>query len=200
MPVVDVVNWMARRSVKWSWRTRIFIGAKVNQHLLHEASRGTCGDCAGAPQGQGEERSERPGRKLWKQKGTGRAPCRARFARLSGVMAARSTTKAARLQLRAAEEDAAGALRSALSAKLASRAHGCRCVGSGRRTRPNRCWRCGQAESHESALLVAHGENANLERASRKRPSITLAAPNVLQPYDVLKHDLLLLSRMRCSA
>jgi len=35
---------------------------------------GTCADCAGAsPQGQGEERSERrQGRKLWKQKGTGR--------------------------------------------------------------------------------------------------------------------------------
>jgi len=34
-------------------------------------------------------------------------------------MAARSTTKAARLQLRAAEEMLLGALRSALSAKLA---------------------------------------------------------------------------------
>jgi hypothetical protein len=44
-------------------------------------------------------------------------------------------------------------------------------------------------------LLVAHGENANLERASRNVQGVTLSAPSGLQPYDVLKHDLLLLSK-----
>ena len=47
----------------------------------------------------------------------------------------------------------------------------------------------------KSALLVAHGENRNLELASRNVQGVTLAAPNVLQPYDVLKHDLLVLSK-----
>ncbi len=46
-----------------------------------------------------------------------------------------------------------------------------------------------------SALLVAHGENSNLERASRNIEGVKLAAPSVLQPYDVLKHDLLVLSK-----
>jgi hypothetical protein len=47
----------------------------------------------------------------------------------------------------------------------------------------------------KSALLVAYGENTNLERASRNLDRVKLAAPNVLQPYDVLKHDLLVLSK-----
>src|SRR5260370_41165036 len=47
----------------------------------------------------------------------------------------------------------------------------------------------------KSALLVAQGENANLERASRNIEGVTLSAPSGLQPYDVLKHDLLLLSK-----
>jgi large subunit ribosomal protein L4 len=47
----------------------------------------------------------------------------------------------------------------------------------------------------KSSLLVAHGENRNLELASRNIEGVKLAAPNVLQPYDVLKHDLLVLSK-----
>src|SRR5260370_33724446 len=47
----------------------------------------------------------------------------------------------------------------------------------------------------KSALLVAHGENTNLERASRNVQAVTLSARNVLHPYDALKHDLLVLSK-----
>ena len=43
--------------------------------------------------------------------------------------------------------------------------------------------------------MVSHGENRNLELASRNIAGVKLAAPNVLQPYDVLKHDLVLLSK-----
>src|SRR5260370_1193012 len=44
-------------------------------------------------------------------------------------------------------------------------------------------------------LRVPNGENTNLERASRNVQGVTLSAPSGLQPYDVLKHDLLLLSK-----
>jgi len=44
-------------------------------------------------------------------------------------------------------------------------------------------------------LLVAHGENRNLELASRNIHGVKLATPSVLQPYDVLKHDLVVLSK-----
>ncbi|HYK40476.1 MAG TPA: 50S ribosomal protein L4, partial [Candidatus Eremiobacteraceae bacterium] len=47
----------------------------------------------------------------------------------------------------------------------------------------------------KSALLVSHGENRNLELASRNIEGVKLSAPNALQPYDVLKHDRLVLSK-----
>jgi hypothetical protein len=47
----------------------------------------------------------------------------------------------------------------------------------------------------KSALLVAHGENRNLELASRNLANVKLSAPNALQPYEVLKHDRLVLSK-----
>jgi hypothetical protein len=47
----------------------------------------------------------------------------------------------------------------------------------------------------KSALLVSHGENRNLELASRNLEGVKLSAPNALQPYEVLKHDRLVLSK-----
>ena len=44
-------------------------------------------------------------------------------------------------------------------------------------------------------MLVAHGENRNLELASRNLANVKLSAPNALQPYEVLKHDRLVLSK-----
>ena len=44
-------------------------------------------------------------------------------------------------------------------------------------------------------MLVSHGENRNLELASRNLEGVKLAAPHVLHVYDVLKHDLLVLSK-----
>jgi large subunit ribosomal protein L4 len=53
----------------------------------------------------------------------------------------------------------------------------------------------GKLKHKKSALIVAHGENTNLERASRNIEGVKLVAPNGLQPYDLLKHDLLVLSK-----
>ena len=89
-----------------------------------------------------------------------------------------------------------GALRSALSAKLADQ-----------KLTVVDAW---QLDSHKtkpfvesleklnftkSALLVSHGENRNLELASRNVEGVKLSAPGALQPYEVLKHDRLLLSK-----
>src|SRR5262249_56240359 len=46
-----------------------------------------------------------------------------------------------------------------------------------------------------SALIVSHGENRNLELASRNIDGVKLVAPSGLQPYDLLKHDLIVLSK-----
>ncbi len=53
----------------------------------------------------------------------------------------------------------------------------------------------GKLNHKKSALIVAHGENTNLERASRNLDGVKLVAPNTLQPYDLLRHDLLVLSK-----
>jgi hypothetical protein len=89
-----------------------------------------------------------------------------------------------------------GALRSALSAKLAEQkltvvdaleleTHKTKGL---RET-------LGKLNGSKSALLVSHGENRNLELASRNLEGVKLAAPHVLHVYDVLKHDLLVLSK-----
>jgi len=44
-------------------------------------------------------------------------------------------------------------------------------------------------------LLVVYGENRNLELASRNMEGVKLSASNVLQPYDVLRHDRLVVSK-----
>src|SRR5262249_26454946 len=46
-----------------------------------------------------------------------------------------------------------------------------------------------------SALIVSHGENRNLELASRNIDGVKLVAPSGLQPYDLLKHELIVLSK-----
>src|SRR5215470_3249003 len=73
MPVVDVVNLEGKKVGQVELADAIF-GAKVNQHLLHEASRWYL---AGLRRGthKVKEKSEvsGAGRKLWRQKGTGRA-------------------------------------------------------------------------------------------------------------------------------
>src|SRR6267143_1445911 len=160
MPVVDVVNLDGKKVGQVELADAIF-GAKVNQHLLHEASRW---HLRGLRRGthKVKEKSEvsGAGRKLWKQKGTGRARV--------------------------------GSIRSPLWR------HG----GTVHGPRPRdysyalpKKMLLGALNHKKSALLVAHGENTNLERASRNVQGVTLSAPSVLQPYDVLKHDLLLLSK-----
>jgi Ribosomal protein L4/L1 family len=47
----------------------------------------------------------------------------------------------------------------------------------------------------KSALIVSYGENRNLELASRNINGVKLVAPNGLQPYDLLKHELIVLSK-----
>jgi len=196
MPVVDVVNLEGKKVGQVELADAVF-GAKVNQHLLHEASRWYL---AGLRRGthKVKEKSEvsGAGRKLWKQKGTGRArigSIRSPLWRHGGTV---HGPRPRDYSYSLPRKVLLGALRSALSAKLAEEKL---TVVDG--------W---QLESHKtsglvdaldklnfakSALLVSHGENRNLELASRNIEGVKLSAPNALQPYDVLKHDRLVLSK-----
>ena len=196
MPVVDVVNLDGKKVGEVELADAVF-GAKVNPHLLHEASRWYLnGLRRGTHKVKEKSEVSGAGRKLWKQKGTGRArvgSIRSPLWRHGGTVHGprpRSYSYAMPKKM------LLGALRSALSAKLADAKL---TVVDG--------W---QLESHKtqslvstleklsftkSALLVAHGENRNLELASRNLAGVMLSAPNALQPYEVLKHDRLVLSK-----
>ena len=196
MPVVDVVNLDGKKVGEVELADAVF-GAKVNPHLLHEASRWYLnGLRRGTHKVKEKSEVSGAGRKLWKQKGTGRArvgSIRSPLWRHGGTVHGprpRSYSYALPKKM------LLGALRSALSAKLADEKL---TVVEG--------W---QLESHKtqslvstlaklsftkSALLVAHGENRNLELASRNLANVKLSAPNALQPYEVLKHDRLVLSK-----
>jgi len=196
MPVVDVVNLDGKKVGEVELADAVF-GAKVNPHLLHEASRWYLnGLRRGTHKVKEKSEVSGAGRKLWKQKGTGRArvgSIRSPLWRHGGTVHGprpRSYSYALPKKM------LLGALRSALSAKLADEK--LTIVGG---------W---QLESHKtqslvstleklsftkSALLVSHGENRNLELASRNLANVKLSAPNALQPYEVLKHDRLVLSK-----
>src|ERR1700681_2291729 len=73
MPVVDVVNLKGNKVGQLDLLDAVF-GVKVNQYLLHEASRWYLrGLRRGTHKTKDKSEVSGSGRKLWKQKGTGRA-------------------------------------------------------------------------------------------------------------------------------
>src|ERR1700739_209052 len=119
MPVVDVVNLDGKKVGQVELADAVF-SAKVNPHLLHEASRWYMREIRRGTH-KVKEKSEvsGAGRKLWKQKGTGRArvgSIRSPLWRHGGTVHGprpRSYSYALPKKM------LLGALRSALSAKLA---------------------------------------------------------------------------------
>ena len=196
MPVVDVVNLSGKKVGQVELADAIF-GAKVNQDLLHEASRWYLrGLRRGTHKVKEKSEVSGAGRKLWKQKGTGRArvgSIRSPLWRHGGTV---HGPRPRDYSYALPKKMLLGALRSALSAKLAEQkltvvdawtleTHKTQSLVEA----------LGKLNHTKSALLVAHGENRNLELASRNIDGVKLAAPSVLQPYDVLKHDLVVLSK-----
>ena len=197
MPVVDVVNLEGKKVGQVELADAVF-GAKVNQHLLHEASRWYMREIRrGTHKTKDKSEVSGAGRKLWRQKGTGRArvgSIRSPLWRHGGTV---HGPKPRDYSYALPKKMLLGALRSALSAKLAEQkltvvdewsleTHEDQGVAASM---------LGKLNHTKSALLVAYGENRNLELASRNLERVKLVAPNVLQAYDLLNHDLLLLSK-----
>mgnify|MGYP003694547927 CR=1 FL=1 len=119
MPVVDVVNLDGKKVGEVELADAVF-GAKVNPHLLHEASRWYLRRLRrGTHKVKDKSEVSGAGRKLWQQKGTGRArvgSIRSPLWRHGGTVHGprpRSYSYALPKKM------LLGALRSALSAKLA---------------------------------------------------------------------------------
>lgn len=196
MPVVDVVNLDGKKVGQVELAEAVF-GAKVNPHLLHEASRWYLRRLrAGTHKTKDKSEVSGAGRKLWRQKGTGRArigSIRSPLWRHGGTVHGPEPRD---YSYALPKKMLLGALRSALSAKLAEQKL---TVVEGWTLESHKTQNLVAAleklNRTKSALLVSHGENRNLELASRNIAGVKLAAPAVLEPYDVLKHDLVLLSK-----
>jgi large subunit ribosomal protein L4 len=137
------------------------------------------------------------GRKLWKQKGTGRArigSIRSPLWRKGGTVHGPVPHK---YSYRLPKKMVLGALRSALSMKLAEEKL---IVIDGwqldtHKTKPFREALGKLNGDVRTILLVDNDGNRNLELASRNLEGITLSLSRDLQVYDLLKHDRLMLSK-----
>jgi large subunit ribosomal protein L4 len=197
MPVVDVMNLEGKKVGQIELADDVF-AAKVNQHLLHEAVRHKlASERAGTHKTKDKSEVSGSGRKLWKQKGTGRArvgSIRSPLWRHGGTVHGPTPRSYAYALPR---KMILGALRSALSAKFAEQRL---TVVDGWKLDSHKTKAFRQALGKlngetNSFLLVESGVNLNLERASRNIAGVTLVPPTGLEPYDLLRHEHVMLSR-----
>jgi large subunit ribosomal protein L4 len=197
MPVVDVKNLEGKKVGTIDLADDVF-SAKVNENLLHETVRHhLAGQRAGTHKTKDKSEVSGAGRKLWKQKGTGRArigSIRSPLWRHGGTVhgpVPRSYEYALPRKM------ILGALRSALSSKLAQEKL---TIVEGWELESHKTKAFRQTLSKldgdtKTILLVNVGANVNLERASRNLNGVTLVAPASLVAYDLMRHDHLMLSK-----
>jgi large subunit ribosomal protein L4 len=197
MPVVDVKNLEGKKVGTIDLADDVF-SAKVNENLLHETVRHhLAGQRAGTHKTKDKSEVSGAGRKLWKQKGTGRArigSIRSPLWRHGGTVhgpVPRSYEYALPRKM------ILGGLRSALSSKLAQEKL---TIVEGWELESHKTKAFRQTLSKldgdtKTILLVSVGANVNLERASRNLDGVTLVAPASLGAYDLMRHDHLMLSK-----
>jgi large subunit ribosomal protein L4 len=171
-------------------------GAEVNEALLYEAVKQyTASRRGGNAATKTRHEVSGSGKKLWKQKGTGRArmgsirsPLWRHGGTTHGPQPRDYSYKLPRKMM-------LGALRSALSAKLRDGA--LRIVQSfnlaDHKTK-NMAGVLGKLEVKKTVLLVEAGENENLLRASRNLEGVKLVPTKDVTVYDLLRHQEVLLS------
>ena len=196
MPTVDVVDWNKRKVGEVELADEVF-GAEVNQALLYEAVRQfQAGRRAGTHKTKVRAEVAGSGKKLWKQKGTGRArmgsvrsPLWRHGGTVHGPVPRDYSYKLPRKMV-------AGALRSALSAKLRD----------GEMTvveefnfadhKTNNAMNAlANVVSGRTVLVVENGENRNLTLGIRNLKGVTLLATREVNAFHILVHQSLLLSR-----
>jgi large subunit ribosomal protein L4 len=197
MAVAEVRNLEGKSVGQVELADAVF-AADVNPHLLHEAVRWyLAGQRAGTHKTKGRGEVSGAGRKLWRQKGTGRArvgSIRSSIWRKGGTVHGPQPRSYAYALPRKMVQ---GALRSALSTKFADQKL---TVVDG--------WTLGSHKTKEfrqalskldgemrTVLLVQEPGNRNLELASRNLDGVLVVAPSALQPYDLLRHDRVMLSK-----
>src|SRR5580765_6729616 len=196
MAVVDIKNLEGKNVGQIDLPDAVF-AAKVNVHLLHEAVRWyLASQRAGTHKTKGRGEVSGAGRKLWKQKGTGRArvgSIRSSIWRKGGTVHGPQPRDYSYALPR---KMILGAVRSALSSKL-----------SDQKLTVVEGWTLGSHKTKEfrrtlskldgarTILVVQEPGNRNLDLASRNLEGVKVVAPNALQAYDLLRHDRIMLSK-----
>lgn len=196
MPTVDVVDLNNQKVGEIELSDTVF-GAEMNEHLLYEAVRHyQAGQRAGTHKTKVRGEVAGSGKKLWKQKGTGRArmgsirsPIWRHGGTAHGPVPRDYSYKLPRKML-------LGALRAALSAKL--RDGELKVVQSfafpDHRTKNARAV-LNVLEAPRKVLVVENEENRNLALGVRNLPGVTLLPSRDVHPYHLLGHDRVLLSQ-----
>jgi large subunit ribosomal protein L4 len=172
--------------------------AKVNPHLLHETVRWyLASQRAGTHKTKGRGEVSGSGRKLWRQKGTGRArvgSIRSSIWRKGGTVHGPQPRSYA---YRLPRKMLLGALRSALSAKLADQKLAIveTWALESHKTKAFRQVLDRLSGDAHTVLLVETAANRNLELASRNLDGVKLVSPSALRPYDLMRHDRLMISK-----
>jgi len=195
MPTVDVVDLTNNKVGEVELADEVF-GAEVNEALLYDAVRQFQ---AGKHTGHHKTKTRREvagsGKKLWKQKGTGRArvgsvrsPLWRHGGTIHGPVPRDYSYKLPKKML-------AGALRSALSAKV--RDGELKVVNqfnlADHKTRNAMNALAGLTKG-KTVLVVENGENRNLSLGLRNLKGVTLLPTREVNPYHLLGHQNVLLS------
>jgi len=195
MPVVDVYDLNNQKVGQLELADEVF-AAEVNEHLLYEAVRHYLA-CRRRGTHKTKTRGEVSGggRKPWRQKGTGRArhgSIRSPLWRHGGTVHGPVPRD---YSYRLPRKMLLGALRSALSAKL--RDGELKVVRSfdlpDHKTRTMKAV-LDRLQATRTVLLVDSDNHRNLVLGSRNLPGVTLLSSRELTTYDLLGHELVLLS------
>jgi large subunit ribosomal protein L4 len=195
MPTLDVVDLNNAKVGSVELADEVF-GAEVNNDLLYEAVRQfQAGKHAGTHKTKTRSEVSGSGKKLWKQKGTGRArvgsvrsPIWRHGGTVHGPVTRDYSYKLPRKML-------LGALRSALSAKV--RDGELKVVHSfnlaDHKTK-SAMGALAKLEGGRTVLVVDNDENRNLELGLRNLKGVTLLATKEVNPYHLLGHKSVFLS------
>jgi len=195
MPTIDVVDWNNQKVGELELADDVF-GAEVNEALLYEAVRQyQAGQRAGTHKTKVRAEVAGSGKKLWKQKGTGRArmgSIRSPLWRHGGTVHGPVPRD---YSYKLPHKMAVGALRSALSSKVKD---GSLKIVQGFNFADHKTKNAMNALANvvtgRTVLVVENGENRNLALGMRNLKGVTLLPTRDVTPYHVLGHESLLLS------
>jgi large subunit ribosomal protein L4 len=195
MPTLDVFDLNNQKVSTLEVADEVF-GADVNQALLYEAVRHyTAGLRAGTHKVKTRAEVEGSGKKLWKQKGTGRArvgSVRSPIWRHGGIVHGPVPRD---YSYSLPKKMMKGALRSALSAKVRDgELKVVQAFSLGDHKTKNAMGTLAKLEAGRTVLVVDNGENKNLTLSLRNLKGVTLMPTREVNPYHLLGHKTVFLS------